>query len=777
MSEKSENTSAISEKPLENVKSEEAAKIIKDVKSTEETKENVNEQNNEDQLETSTSTEQTNPTNENATDKNDGMDYTESEDASQVTKTDQNLKDVPEPTEIAKPVQNETIQEDAEKVKVESDKSPTPEENNTTTASDPEFCVIGDAKSDAEKPADAEDLKLVGDEAEDASKEEPRQIATTDQDTVDSKVTEEVEEAPKEKQSTRDEIQSKTEDSVESIPAKEEDREAPAEIPTQQEEQSTQTEIQPLQADKTENATAEDASPQIESKTEDSVEPTPAKKEDREPSTQEVTEGVPAQQEIQETTETSVVEESPPIENEVKETATEETNQVTSQVVDETPQEESQEQPREETPAETSEVTEPEPEITEEAPQETKVSQPITYDGQEMDPDILKLLEKHLEDIGVINYDIKMAPGIESGENMLGIIAKVQINGIDQNGTNVGLQWIVKIAPPIDALRKMIRLEALYQNEVLMYEAIFPTYKELEQERSIMHGFNSYPEYLFSSLEYQKETVGMTDMTSLGYILRNKKEPLDLEHVKLVMKAYGKLHALSYVFRAKRRDIFEQFTNTFRSNLAEAVDVFELKKTQQPIMDKALETLDPIRHTVTYRKFSRYVRNFMGLYVEASRNVNKYSVIGHGESCINNMLFKYENSSHPDLPNAVCFLDFQVVRHGSPVCDLSYFLFACTDKSFRDQHYDNAIKLYYYSLCSHLTDMGFDPEKVLPLDVLEAELRRFSVVGLYMTILALATILGEAEEHIYNERVRDVILDFCQKGYLDFLFSKKQSSV
>ncbi|KAI4466845.1 hypothetical protein MML48_2g00006943 [Holotrichia oblita] len=427
--------------------------------------------------------------------------------------------------------------------------------------------------------------------------------------------------------------------------------------------------------------------------------------------------------------------------------------------------------------------------------QEKRVPQHITHDGQEMDSTILNLLENRLKEIGITNYNMKMSPGCKPGDNMLGIVAKVQINGTDSKGSDTELNWIVKIAPPIQALRKIIKVDILYQNEVLIYESVFPIYKELEKERSIRNGFNSYPEYLFSNLDHLKETVVMTDMTSLGFVARNKKEPLELEHVKLVMKTYGKLHALSYAFQDKMPSLFEQFSTNFQRNIQNAIDVFELKKTQQGIMEDALATLDPIRNNLAYKKFSKFVDNFMAIYFEASRHSNKHSVIGHGDSWINNMLFKYENSSS-STPSAVCLLDFQTVNYASPVCDISYFLFTCTDKDFRDQHYDNVVKLYYYNLCSHLTDLGCDPEKFLPFHILEAELKKYSVVGLYLSILALMAMIrdgdevgdwqgGDADENakailaksrnqdIYNERVRDVILDFSQKGYLDFLFSKK----
>ncbi|GJQ84390.1 hypothetical protein Trydic_g3867 [Trypoxylus dichotomus] len=828
MSDKSENISGTCERPLEKGNTQETAKTIEETKS--EDKKSSDEVNSKDQSEESKSTEEVKPPTEsvsdqnndaaesdtskpaeetkpaNTTDQNDGKDQPEAEETKPANTTDQNdgkdqpepeetkqgdivkeagedsLKETPEQAEVAKSAEDKAViqenttesspeaksagaVEETNEIKIineSNEKAPTQKEN--TTPSDVELIVIKDADTEGEKPTQRDtDLKLVGDTVD-----APKIEAETTENKEVSKASDEIEQVPKEEQS---EVQTLPADKVESATS---DATTPTPSETQENRETSKEDKQESAQVKEENQ-----EPAILTLTTNEIVAEPISKQEEQSEVKDTA------QEQEKQSEATVVEEpkSSPVKNE----AEEEMSQIPIEVATEALMEEEVEQPQEakEIPSEaspatetTSIETEPEPEVVEEKP---RVSQPITRDGQEMDPDILKLLEKYLQDIGVNNYDIKMSPGTEAGDNLLGIIAKVQISGVDQNGSNVEFHWIVKIAPAVEALRKMIKLDALYQNEVLIYESVFPVYKELENERSIMHGFSSYPEYLFSSLENQKETVVMTDMTSLGYVAANKNEPLDLEHVKVVMKAYGKLHAMSYVFQAKLPNIFEQFSNTFRRNLADAVDVFQLKETQLPIMEKALKTLDPIRDSVAYKKFSTFVENFMGLYVEASRNVNKYSVIGHGDSWINNMLFKYENPSNRNLPTAVCLLDFQVVRYGSPVCDLSYFLFTCTDKSFRDQHYDNVIKLYYYSLCTHLTDLGFDPERVLPLDILEMELRRLSVAGLYLSILALTSMTKEADEtgdqdddSKNQERIRDVILDFCQKGYLDFLFSKRK---
>lgn len=154
-----------------------------------------------------------------------------------------------------------------------------------------------------------------------------------------------------------------------------------------------------------------------------------------------------------------------------------------------------------------------------------------------------------------------------------------------------------------------------------------------------------------------------------------------------------------------------------------------------------------------------------------------------------NCLFPFQNASHPDRPTKVSLLDWQLSRYGSPALDLSYFIFTCTDHALRAKHYDNMIKFYYHSLCQHLADLGSDPEKLFPFSALQAELKRASILGLYMSTMVVHLMVSEAEEipdfdfsddnkllkeyksvneNLYRTRLRDMVLDFVQYGYMDF---------
>lgn len=49
-----------------------------------------------------------------------------------------------------------------------------------------------------------------------------------------------------------------------------------------------------------------------------------------------------------------------------------------------------------------------------------------------------------------------------------------------------------------------------------------------------------------------------------------------------------------------------------------------------------------------------------------------------------------------------CLIDWQISRYASPVCDILYYVFCCTEKDMRDKHYDSWLKVYHESLTNLL---------------------------------------------------------------------------
>ncbi|KAI4466846.1 hypothetical protein MML48_2g00006942 [Holotrichia oblita] len=398
-------------------------------------------------------------------------------------------------------------------------------------------------------------------------------------------------------------------------------------------------------------------------------------------------------------------------------------------------------------------------------------------------------LEGELAEMKITNYKIEITPGAGKGDNYLGVIAKISITGIDEAGKKISLNWIAKSAPENEAIKKVLDIDGLYEREVYIYEEIFPLYAKFQDERAVLRPFDFHPTFVFHHL--QENCFVMEDLKSIGYIMKDRKKPLDYNHVKLVMEAYGKLHALSFALRDQDPELLRKLAENTPDIVFNRADVPKERAKQHMAMHhkKVLDSLRPEEDAIAIEKYKKYVENDVDIIRGVFDNLNEYCVIGHGDSWVNNMLFKYENASHPDRPTKVCLLDWQLSRYGSPALDLSYFIFTCTDHALREKHYDNMIKFYYHSLCQHLVDLGGDPDELFSFSALQAELKRASILGLYMSIMVVHLMISEVDEipdldladenklimsyesvneNLYNARVRGMILDFVKYGYMDF---------
>jgi len=76
-------------------------------------------------------------------------------------------------------------------------------------------------------------------------------------------------------------------------------------------------------------------------------------------------------------------------------------------------------------------------------------------------------------------------------------------------------------------------------------------------------------------------------------------------------------------------------------------------------------------------------------------------------------------------------LDFQLARCCSLICDLSFLIYSCTQKSFRDQYYDDALKVYYSELSSAIKSLGSDPEKIYPWNLFLKEVKCHFVLKIF----------------------------------------------
>ncbi|RLU22295.1 hypothetical protein DMN91_004573 [Ooceraea biroi] len=134
------------------------------------------------------------------------------------------------------------------------------------------------------------------------------------------------------------------------------------------------------------------------------------------------------------------------------------------------------------------------------------------------------------------------------------------------------------------------------------------------------------------------------------------------------------------------------------------------------------------------------------------------TVVSEGDCWAPNFLIRNVGQNQKE----VLMLDFQLARCVSPVCDLSFLLYSCTLKSFRDQYFDNILKLYHSELSDAIKLLGSDPERLYPLDLFMKEVKDHFIFGLvfpltdYMMQPYTAKSGMTLEKRIYNYRLSRV---------------------
>ncbi|CAH2260891.1 jg26566 [Pararge aegeria aegeria] len=165
----------------------------------------------------------------------------------------------------------------------------------------------------------------------------------------------------------------------------------------------------------------------------------------------------------------------------------------------------------------------------------------------------------------------------------------------------------------------------------------------------------------------------------------------------------------------------------------------------------------------------------------------KYNVFCHGDYWINNILFKEGEEQK------ICFLDFQAMRFASPVTDILYFLYICTDSKFRANYFTDLINDYHDSLKSFLDLFQIDADEVFPKNEFENDLEEMLPFGLLVALIELKLVtttpddveitenmdtpgLGDiiympGGEELYKLRVNDVIDESDANGVLNQLLN------
>ncbi|XP_043468130.1 uncharacterized protein LOC122502248 [Leptopilina heterotoma] len=397
---------------------------------------------------------------------------------------------------------------------------------------------------------------------------------------------------------------------------------------------------------------------------------------------------------------------------------------------------------------------------------------------QEAMDSLQKQVECLLKDRNLSNLKFNFSNACKDGENYLGSVYRVKVNG-EKNGEHEELNLIIKCIPADEELRVLIRSADIFINETAFYEERLPLINNLLKEYNLR--YEDCPAYYGACKTHKKEILILEDLKPQGFVLK-KTKILDYQHAVITVRHLGKFHACSFALRDKRPAEFESFRKIKEPLFFESGCY---TKNVDLIMEAAIMAVenDEQHYIDKVKRLKKNAQEILDFSVDG-RNAEPYTVLNHGDLWTYNMLFKYNEKSEPV---DVRLLDFQLNRFVSPAMDIHYTFYTCLTQEMRDNYYDELLHHYHDSLSQQLKELDCDVEKLFPFEALMEQLKRFGGYGACMSIIDIYVFTLRDEEKaepffyidfirklpallktnkFYHEMLRNAIKDMVHRNYI-----------
>ncbi|KAK9874583.1 hypothetical protein WA026_005416 [Henosepilachna vigintioctopunctata] len=354
--------------------------------------------------------------------------------------------------------------------------------------------------------------------------------------------------------------------------------------------------------------------------------------------------------------------------------------------------------------------------------------------------DLDRLTQKMMYKKGINRYRIKIEGQSNKGDNYVGDITFFTVTS-EENGKKYHL--VMKTAKRSEEIRKIMGNGKLYTREMYMYSEVFPAIQSFGKLNATSIELKNIPKVYWVSQEDKRETIILENLNIRGYRLWDRTKAMDMNHIMMVLRNYGIFHGLSMAMKHREPELFKKLTKDLDNVMVAFCEMNEVVGIFEEGMKHAMKLLEEAGREDLVEKFKPIVNNIEYQLVKESKEEDKL-VITHGDCWTNNMLFQYKQEKD-SKPRNVCFVDFQLSTLDSPVKDLSYFIYACCDKSSLDQ-FDLLLNTYYDSLSCTLRDLDCRAENCLTLQLLKEHWKNYSVYGLVFSTMVTKLALSSSDD-------------------------------
>ncbi|KAK9872378.1 hypothetical protein WA026_017836 [Henosepilachna vigintioctopunctata] len=290
------------------------------------------------------------------------------------------------------------------------------------------------------------------------------------------------------------------------------------------------------------------------------------------------------------------------------------------------------------------------------------------------------------------------------------------------------LDIIIKKSKDSAVNQETLNLRNAYINEVNMYSKFIPYLQNFAKKRNCQH-FEHIPHCYGTMVRDDQFIVFLENLKLRGFKLHEIGIPHDINHNKIILRAYAKFHALCLALRDQEPEIFREFEESMVPLFSSDNKMFDmLLSSVQKEIEYAIKIYEEKNKPTVVKKLKTLIEK----YGETLKDCFDYKdedflVIRHGDCWNNNYLFYYNKDE--SVPENVMLIDWQFGCLGSPLADICTYLFYCCSKK-ELEHLDELLEIYYETLCIKLEELGSNPEKCFPKKNLRKSFHRYALLGI-----------------------------------------------
>lgn len=314
-----------------------------------------------------------------------------------------------------------------------------------------------------------------------------------------------------------------------------------------------------------------------------------------------------------------------------------------------------------------------------------------------------------------------IAPATGKNENYVSVVyrAKISIEILETKER----KFIDVIIKALLTTIEQMKAFSVFEREILVYQDIIESFEKIWKDATGSEvGFG--PKCI-KTTNSPYEIIVLDDLRVEGYEMLDRKIGLDLHQAQLVLAKLAKFHAASTIRYARDGIVSDHLDrlSILKNDTLNSPEIFQRNLTAFSNVLKIFnEAVIKTGHLDIAEKVAQWdMMKIMTVFMACAEPMKcGFKVLNHGDSWLNNILFKNDENGKT---SEVKYVDFQLNFWGTPSNDLLYFISSSIRDDVKVKHFDDMIQFYHDELTKALKQLNYESHiptlSELHIDLLE----------------------------------------------------------